>query len=130
MMLKPSDTAPATTNFVIQVKALAKVFPVYEKPGDRLKQFLMPKLRFLASDQPRQYHREFWALREVSFTVRRGEVVGIIGRNGAGKSTLLQIISGTLSSTSGQVETRGRIAALLELGPVSTPSLPVGRMFT
>jgi len=121
MMLKPSDTAPATTNFVIQVKALAKVFPVYEKPGDRLKQFLMPKLRFLASDQPRQYHREFWALREVSFTVRRGEVVGIIGRNGAGKSTLLQIISGTLSSTSGQVETRGRIAALLELGSGFNP---------
>lgn len=71
--------------------------------------------------QPRQYFREFWALKNVSFEVKKGETVGIIGRNGSGKSTLLQMVCGTLNSTEGSIQTYGRIAALLELGSGFNP---------
>jgi len=106
---------------VISVRGLSKCYPIYDKPRDRLKQFLLPRLQRYAGKAPGQYHREFWALRDVSFDICRGETVGIIGRNGAGKSTLLQIICGTLTPTAGVVETRGRIAALLELGAGFNP---------
>jgi len=98
---------------VVSVRNLGKCYRIYDKPSDRLKQ-AMWRWR-------RQFYREFWALRHVSLEVRRGEAVGIIGRNGSGKSTLLQIIAGTLSPTEGQVTTRGRIAALLELGSGFNP---------
>lgn len=105
----------------IRISGVSKYFPIYDKPRDRLKQMLMPRLYRLLGRAPRCYHREFHALNEVSFEIRRGETVGIIGRNGAGKSTLLQIISGTLGPSAGTVETRGRIAALLELGAGFNP---------
>ncbi|WP_231501721.1 ABC transporter ATP-binding protein [Bordetella petrii] len=86
---------------------------MYAQPRDRLLQFL--------SFGSRQYFKEFWALREVSFDVRKGETVGILGRNGSGKSTLLQIIAGTLSPTTGDVQVKGKLAALLELGSGFNP---------
>ena len=98
---------------VIRVRNIGKCYQIYDKPKDRLKQALWRGRR--------QYFREFWALRDVSFDVKRGETLGIIGRNGSGKSTLLQIICGTLTPSEGTVETRGRVAALLELGSGFNP---------
>jgi lipopolysaccharide transport system ATP-binding protein len=106
---------------VIRVDRLSKCYQIYDHPHDRLKQFVAPKLRSLLRRPPLNYFREFWALRDVSFSVGRGETVGIIGRNGSGKSTLLQMICGTLMPTSGSVEVNGRVAALLELGAGFNP---------
>lgn len=118
----PAVISPAPPDdWAIRADNVGKMFPIYESPVDRLKQFILPRLRRIPGVGPRTYHREFWALRGVNFSVRRGETVGIIGRNGAGKSTLLQIICGTQSPTYGTVETSGRIAALLELGAGFNP---------
>ena len=105
----------------IRVQGLSKCYQIYDTPRDRLKQFLMPRLRGLLRLSPKQYFQEFWALKDVSFEVKKGETVGIIGRNGSGKSTLLQMICGTLSPSGGSIETNGRIAALLELGSGFNP---------
>jgi lipopolysaccharide transport system ATP-binding protein len=105
----------------IRVQALGKCYQIYPAPRDRLKQFISPRLRRLAGLAPKHYFRDFWALRDVSFEVARGETVGIIGRNGSGKSTLLQLICGTASPTFGSVEVTGRVAALLELGAGFNP---------
>lgn len=110
-----------SSEIAIKVENLSKCYQIYDTPRDRLKQFVVPRLQGLAGKAPRQYFREFWALQDVSFEVKKGETVGIIGRNGSGKSTLLQMICGTLNPTSGSVETRGRIAALLELGSGFNP---------
>ena len=109
------------TDIAISVKNLSKCFQIYETPRDRLKQFVLPRLQRFAGKTPKQHYREFWALKDVSFEIKKGETVGIVGRNGSGKSTLLQIICGTLTPTSGSVETRGRVAALLELGSGFNP---------
>lgn len=106
---------------VISVRNVSKCFYTYDKPRDRLKQAIVPRFQRWAGDQVTTYGKEFWALRDISFEVKKGETVGIVGRNGSGKSTLLQIICGTLSPTIGEIETRGRIAALLELGSGFNP---------
>lgn len=93
----------------VSVRNLGKHYMLYEKPRDRLKQSL---LRHFG----KRYGHAFWALRGASFDVRRGEILGVIGRNGSGKSTLLQMIAGTLAPSEGEIHVRGRIAALLELG--------------
>ena len=111
----------SSNDFAIRVTNLSKRYEIYANPRDRLKQFVAPRLQRLAGQSPKQYFRDFWALKDVSFEVRRGETVGIIGRNGSGKSTLLQMICGTLSPTSGSIQTNGRIAALLELGSGFNP---------
>lgn len=98
---------------VINVDGISKRFEIYENPRDRLRQMLWRGRR--------QFFREFWALRDVSFDVKRGETIGIIGQNGSGKSTLLQIIAGTLNPTGGNITTNGRVAALLELGSGFNP---------
>lgn len=110
------------TDTAISVSNLGKCYEIYDNPRDRLKQFIVPNLQRLAKRQPhKQYFREFWALKDVSFEVKKGETVGIIGRNGSGKSTLLQLICGTLNATTGSIQTNGRIAALLELGSGFNP---------
>ncbi len=107
--------------FMIEVKDIGKCYQIYDKPEDRLKQFIIPALRRLARRPQKLHYREFWALKDVSFRVRKGETVGIIGCNGSGKSTLLQLVCGTLFPTDGSIQTRGRIAALLELGSGFNP---------
>jgi lipopolysaccharide transport system ATP-binding protein len=109
------------TDIAISVQNLSKFYQIYENPRDRLKQFVLPRFNSFAGNQPKQYFSEFWALKDVSFEIKKGETVGIIGRNGSGKSTLLQMICGTLNPTSGSVQTNGRIAALLELGSGFNP---------
>lgn len=108
-------------DIAIRVQNLSKCYQIYDAPRDRLKQFVVPRLQRLTGKQSKQYFREFWALKDVSFEVKKGETVGIIGRNGSGKSTLLQMICGTLNPTSGSIQTNGRIAALLELGSGFNP---------
>ncbi|WP_277809982.1 ABC transporter ATP-binding protein [Chromohalobacter canadensis] len=114
-----TDTDPALSpnaDSAIRVNDVAKYYQIYASPGDRLKQFIVPRLQRLVGLAPSHYGREFRALDGVSFDIPRGETVGIIGRNGSGKSTLLQMICGTLAPTGGEIATHGRIAALLELG--------------
>jgi len=97
----------------ISVKNLTKKYRIFGHPGDRIKQaFTFGQVRF---------HREFTALQDVSFEIKKGETVGIIGRNGSGKSTLLQLICGILKPTSGTVKVNGRVFALLELGAGFNP---------
>jgi len=107
---------------LIHVQGVSKCYSVFAKPRDRLKQMIFPRLRkLLPGGKERKFYEEFWALRDVSLEVHRGEMVGIIGRNGSGKSTLLQIICGTMEASTGTVQTQGRIAALLELGAGFNP---------
>lgn len=110
-----------SSEIAIKVENLSKCYQIYEQPRDRLKQFVLPRVQRAIGRVPKQYFREFWALKDVSFEVKKGETVGIIGRNGSGKSTLLQMICGTLNPTSGSIQTNGRIAALLELGSGFNP---------
>jgi lipopolysaccharide transport system ATP-binding protein len=101
------------SDIAISVRQVSKKYRLFDSPRERLIEALHP-LR-------KQYHREFWALRDVSFDVHRGEIVGIMGRNGSGKSTLLQIICSVIRPTLGEVLVNGRISALLELGAGFNP---------
>ena len=94
--------------YAIQVQDVSKIYRLYEKPIDRLKESL--------SLTHKSYHRDFFALSNISFQVKKGETVGIIGTNGSGKSTILKIITGVLTPTTGNVRVSGVISALLELG--------------
>ena len=100
-------------NIAVKVTDLSKSYQIYENPIDRFKQMLFQGRK--------QLFKEFWAIKNVTFEVKRGETVGIIGSNGSGKSTLLQMICGTLNQTSGSIEVNGRISALLELGSGFNP---------
>jgi lipopolysaccharide transport system ATP-binding protein len=100
------------SEFAVIASQLGKTYQLYDRPSDRLKQLLRPDKR---------YYREFTALTNASFTLARGEVLGLVGRNGAGKSTLLQLVCGTLTPSSGSIQVNGRIAALLELGAGFNP---------
>jgi lipopolysaccharide transport system ATP-binding protein len=102
-----------SSEIAISIKNLSKCYQVYAEPHKRLLQILARGYK--------KYFREFWALREASFEIQKGETVGIVGQNGSGKSTLLQIICGTLNPTAGEVLVGGKIAALLELGSGFNP---------
>lgn len=102
-------------NFAIRLKEISKKYHLYDAPIDRLKEALHP-LR-------KQFHKDFYALDNISFDVRKGETIGIIGRNGAGKSTLLKILTGVLTPSSGRMDIDGKISALLELGAGFNPEL-------
>jgi len=110
-----------SSDIAIRAQNLSKCYQIYDRPQDRIKQPIMSRFRHLARLEPINYFREFWALKDISFEIKKGETVGIIGRNGSGKSTLLQMICGTLTPTTGVVETNGRVAALLELGSGFNP---------
>lgn len=101
------------SELAIRTQGLGKCYQIYDQPRDRLLQLFRP--------HGKQRYREFWALKDVSLDIRKGEALGIIGRNGSGKSTLLQLICGTLGATTGSLSSHGRIAALLELGSGFNP---------
>ena len=108
-----SGSPPQPGDVAIRVENLSKSYLIYDKPEHRLWQGLFRGRK--------QFFREFWALKDVSFEVRRGETVGIVGRNGSGKSTLLQLICGTLTPTTGVARVHGRVGVLLELGAGFNP---------
>ncbi|MEZ5615210.1 MAG: ABC transporter ATP-binding protein [Rhodocyclaceae bacterium] len=101
------------SDIVISARGLTKTYRLFGHPGDRIKQFFSLGLR--------QYHREFTALKDISFDIRKGETVGIIGSNGSGKSTLLQLVCCILKPTAGTIAVNGRVSALLELGAGFNP---------
>ncbi|UCN00598.1 ABC transporter ATP-binding protein [Sulfurimonas sp. SWIR-19] len=100
---------------IIQLAKLSKAYKIYTKPIERLKESL--------SFSKKPHHQLFYALNNVSFSVKKGEVIGILGRNGSGKSTLLKILSGVLTQSGGSVSVRGKVTALLELGSGFNPEL-------
>jgi ABC-type polysaccharide/polyol phosphate transport system ATPase subunit len=98
---------------VVEFDGVSKSYAIYDSPGDRLKELVtFNRLRF---------HRDFWALRDLRFQIRRGETFCVIGENGSGKSTLLQIVAGILQPSGGEVKVSGRVSALLELGSGFNP---------
>jgi len=97
----------------VEFQGVSKSYPIYAAPGDRLKELLTLNRR--------QCHKDFWALRDLSFEVKRGETFCIVGENGSGKSTLLQLVAGILQPSAGTVSVRGRVSALLELGAGFNP---------
>lgn len=116
------------SDLAIKVENVSKAYTIWRDPSARLKHpfldlagELFPALRPRIDEKLKGLCSEFYALRNVSFEVKKGESVGIIGRNGSGKSTLLQIIAGTLQPTEGSVTVNGRVAALLELGSGFNP---------
>lgn len=106
---------PSGGGTAVCAESLSKIYRLYGRHIDRLKESLDPRRR--------KYHTDFYALRDFSLEVRKGETIGIIGKNGSGKSTLLKLISGILTPTSGSITANGRIAALLELGAGFNPEL-------
>jgi ABC-type polysaccharide/polyol phosphate transport system ATPase subunit len=98
---------------VVEFQDVSKSYPIYRSPGDRLKE--------LATFNRFRFHDDFWALRDLSFNIAKGETFCIIGENGSGKSTLLQLVAGILAPTGGNVGVHGRVSALLELGSGFNP---------
>ena len=111
----------SSDNIVFSVKGVSKQYELFNKPSDQLKQLLLPMIQRLLGLKSKRYFTEYSALKDLSFDIKKGETVGVIGSNGSGKSTLLQILCGTLFPSSGSVKVNGRVAALLELGAGFNP---------
>lgn len=103
------------SDVVIKVENLSKVYKLYNNPADRLKEALNPFRK--------KYHHDFYAVKDVSLEIKKGETIGIIGKNGSGKSTLLKVLTGVLTSSSGLYYVKGKISSLLELGTGFNPEL-------
>src|SRR5450755_4862778 len=97
----------------VEFQGVSKSYSIYDSPGDRLKELITPR-RY-------QFHRDFWALRDITFDIPAGETFCIVGENGSGKSTLLQMVAGILHPTLGSLTVNGRVSALLELGAGFNP---------
>ena len=97
-----------SNEIAIKVENLSKLYKLYDKPVDRLKESINPMRK--------KYHKDFYALKDISFNIKKGESVGIIGKNGSGKSTLLKIITGVLTPSEGAIVVDGRVSSLLEIG--------------
>ena len=95
-------------NTVVRFENVTKIYKLYDSPKDRFRETF--------SIRKKRYSRDFYALNDISFSINKGETIGIVGKNGSGKSTLLKILTGVLSQTSGELEVKGKISALLELG--------------
>ena len=110
-----NDPSQMSDELAIKVSSISKVYPLYDSPRDRLKEALHPGRK--------KYHHDFYALRDVSFEIKKGETMGILGRNGSGKSTLLKVLSKVLTPTSGSCLINGKVSSLLELGTGFNPEL-------
>jgi ABC-type polysaccharide/polyol phosphate transport system ATPase subunit len=104
-----------SNDIAIRVENLSKIYRLYDRPIDRLKESIHPFRK--------KYHKDFYALKDVDFEVKKGEIVGIIGKNGSGKSTLLKLITGVLTPSSGDIIVNGKVSALLELGAGFNPEM-------
>ena len=124
-MLKPTAKSlpptPLQDDLIVKVEELGKMYHLYNRQMDRLKQILLGGLG-------KSYGRPFWALRDISFEIKKGETFGIIGKNGSGKSTLLQIMAGILQPTAGQVRSMGAWRRSWSWGRGSTLNLAGARM--
>ena len=103
-----------SSDLIVDARGVSKMYRLYANPRERLQHLMLARFG-------KSFGQPFWALRETSFQVKRGETFGVIGRNGSGKSTLLQILAGILAPTAGSVQVNGRVAALLELGSGFNP---------
>lgn len=107
-LIAPQTIEALSDKDCVHVESVSKLYKIYQRPVDRLKELL--------SFENKRYHREFWALNDITIKFPKGKLTTLLGPNGSGKSTLLQIIAGTLQATSGQVRKNGRVTAILELG--------------
>ncbi|EKO3471063.1 ATP-binding cassette domain-containing protein, partial [Vibrio fluvialis] len=110
-----------SSDIIIKAEGLSKCYLMYDNPKHRLTGPIINRIRKIIGLEPKSFYREHWALKSLNFSINKGDSVGIVGKNGAGKSTLLQMLTGTLTPTSGHINLQGRVAALLELGAGFNP---------
>ncbi|RAS55679.1 teichoic acid transport system ATP-binding protein [Vibrio diazotrophicus] len=110
-----------SSDVIIKAQDLSKCYLVYDNPKHRLTGPIINRIRKVIGMEPKSFYREHWVLKSLNFSINKGDSVGIVGKNGAGKSTLLQMLTGTLTPTTGNINLQGRVAALLELGAGFNP---------
>ena len=118
----PLSTHQEVSDIAIRVSNLSKCYQIYDTPRDRLKQFFAPRLQSLAGQTPKQYFREFWALKDVSFEIKKGETVGIIGRNGSGNPPCCKSSAARSRPPVAAWKPVGELPRSWNSAPVSTPN--------